>query len=485
MKKWICALLLLFALTLPAFATGQRVSIHPESRWLVMETQTDLQVLAAEYVLDFHWDGQSDTIFYTALDCGQAQLRAVRISDREGRTVPLEEGQLSLLNTPSQSTEKMVDAAMTIIYRNEGSYGSVNANDNGAVSIGKVQWHGNRALNLLKTIVKSDPETALSILGEDLYDEIITEDNWGSRTVNAEEKIAISNLLKTDAGKAAQDALAATDITSYVNHALNLGLRSSTAMVYFADVENQWGYYGAQNQAKKAMEAAGSYEDVTLDILHQACLNYSSKEYIKNRRQKAYEYCLSLGWDEFAILTPQRPTAEVAGNIVRLRWEPVEQAESYECFIKIVQNGFKDVCSVETGDTQCTVTLEAGQTYYAYVVAKSAYSTSDSSLWLMFDTYLPEVNATVTPVESQSQPVYQIDVQLQNAKATHQLVAAGYKAGRLVALNMAAWNRDSDPFTLEGDLDEIRLMVVDGAFSWMPLCEAQIFDCSQEQVPET
>ena len=116
MKKLFCALLLLFTLTLPVFAVGEEIFIHPESHWLMMEGDNGLQVLADEYVLDFHWEEQGDTVYYTALEAGQIQLRAIQIGDREGRTVPLEleEGQLFLLSTPSQSTEKMVDAAMKI-----------------------------------------------------------------------------------------------------------------------------------------------------------------------------------------------------------------------------------------------------------------------------------------------------------------------------------------------------------------------------------
>ena len=490
MKKLFCALLLLFALTLPVFAVGEEIFIHPESHWLMMEGDNGLQVLADEYVLDFHWEDQGDTVYYTALEEGEILLRAIQIGDREGRTVPLEleEGQLFLLSTPSQSTEKMVDAAMTIIYRNEGSYGSINKDDNGAVSIGKVQWHGNRALNLLKSIVREAPELSQELLGEALYEEIVTADNWDSRTVNEEEALAISALLKTDVGKAAQDALAATDITSYVNHALKLGLRSSTAIVYFSDLENQHGGNGAKKRAAIAKEVAGSHESVTLDILHQVCLDYNSEEYIKKRRQKTYDYCLSLGWEEFAVLTPKKPTAQVAGATVRLSWEPVEQAERYECFIKTLQNGFVDVCSAETEDTFCTFKLEADQNYYAYVVAKSKYSTSDSSLWLMFDTVLPLPSATVAPVEPPegelpAQPIYQIECHLQNGRETHQILAAGYKEGRLVALGMAVWNAEANRFTLEGDLDEIRLLVMDGAFSWMPLCEVQTFDCRPEEIP--
>ena len=82
MKKLFCALLLLFTLTLPVFAVGEEISIHPESHWLMMEGDNGLQVLAAEYVLDFHWEGQGDTVYYTALEEGEILLRAIQIGDR-------------------------------------------------------------------------------------------------------------------------------------------------------------------------------------------------------------------------------------------------------------------------------------------------------------------------------------------------------------------------------------------------------------------
>ena len=69
-------------------------------------------------------------------------------------------------------------AAMDIIQQNEGSYGSVNKNDNGALSVGWIQWHGNRALNLLKDIVAANPSQAKNILGDALYNEITNSTSW-------------------------------------------------------------------------------------------------------------------------------------------------------------------------------------------------------------------------------------------------------------------------------------------------------------------
>lgn len=83
--------------------------------------------------------------------------------------------------------EKIVIAASKIIYELEGDYGSINPNDKGALSIGKIQWHATRALELLKIIIKMNAEQAKVILEENLYNEILQATNWNSRILNVEE----------------------------------------------------------------------------------------------------------------------------------------------------------------------------------------------------------------------------------------------------------------------------------------------------------
>ena len=39
------------------------------------------------------------------------------------------------------SIKEIATAASDIIFSNEGSYGSINRDDNGALSVGKLQWH--------------------------------------------------------------------------------------------------------------------------------------------------------------------------------------------------------------------------------------------------------------------------------------------------------------------------------------------------------
>ena len=185
-----------------------------------------------------------------------------------------------------------VEAALELLYYHEGSYGSVNRNDNGAVSVGKIQWHGDRALGLLKTIVSMDNEAALTILGEALYKEILSATDWSDRAVSAGEASAISALLVTENGKKAQDELAAADVSAYIQHGMNLGIQNMAALIYFADLENQGGYGMSGRVAKAAAAIAGSYAAVGLEEIHRAALSDSVAGDYPTRRNQTYEFCL-------------------------------------------------------------------------------------------------------------------------------------------------------------------------------------------------
>ncbi|MDD6660353.1 MAG: LysM peptidoglycan-binding domain-containing protein [Lachnospiraceae bacterium] len=196
----------------------------------------------------------------------------------------------------TDSLEKAAaEKAAVIIYGNEGNYGSVNANDNGAVSVGKVQWHGSRALDLLKTIIKTlGQQAATVILGADFYNEIKTAVQWNGRTVTATEKSKLTALLTTPAGKAAQDALAEKDVLSYVEHGASMGIEDAQALVYFADLENQGGSGASARVTKAAAAQAGTMAKVNLSALHKAALADRVMGKYAARRKETYSKAAAL-----------------------------------------------------------------------------------------------------------------------------------------------------------------------------------------------
>lgn len=207
------------------------------------------------------------------------------------------------LSPSSVSVDDVLDAAAEFITSQEGSYSSVNADDNGALSLGILQWHGANALVLMRLIVAADNESAYDILGSSLYNEIIkSTTTWSTRTLSSSEVTKFSNCISSTAGKKIQDKLLDSYISIYINRATNLGIKNAAALVIYADLENQRGSSGALKTAAAAAELAGSYSKVTANemlITSICCYSTSSESLYKSfvkRRLAAYEYVIGLGW---------------------------------------------------------------------------------------------------------------------------------------------------------------------------------------------
>lgn len=206
-----------------------------------------------------------------------------------------------MLNTTQKTA--IAQKAMPIIFANEGGYTSVNANDNGAVSIGKVQWHAGRAKGLLQTICKKNPANAKNQLGMALYNEVMGNASWSHRCVDADEKKRISVLLGSAESREAQDSLALSDILSYVNKGCSYGLTDENALIYFADGVNQ---YGTGSSLWKKIVQTALQKGGTLDAMFAATKEHTSN-YI-SRRTKVYN-TLKAG-QQSAV--PQQPVKDTS-----------------------------------------------------------------------------------------------------------------------------------------------------------------------------
>lgn len=250
--------------------------------------------------------------------------------------------------TAAYTTDNIVDAALKLIYSNEGVYTTVVADDNGAVSIGKIGWHATRALNLLKTIVTADRKTAETLLGKDFTNEILTATNWESRIFTAAEKAAVEKLLATDASKKAQDALSRQDITSYILHGQSMGITDGKALVYFADLENQMGANGSARVASAAISAAGSAGKVTLTHIYQAAMADKTAASSPSRRSSAYSYCSALSFSGSSpSLSYQTGSYTVTASALNIRSGP---GTTYAAVASALQKGTKVTVTQVSGE---------------------------------------------------------------------------------------------------------------------------------------
>ena len=192
----------------------------------------------------------------------------------------------------AQQVSKLAVKGYNITRQFEGNYGSINKDDNGALSIGRIQWHGVRAFDLVQEIIGAlGATTSASLLGNKIYSEVVngTRNDWKHRTVNDTEAKQISALLTTDIGKKIQDNRACIDYDGYLKAGKNKGLTDENALCYYGDLCNQGGSGGANRVLTAAISmAGGSASAVTLDIIHKAALADSVFAKYSARREKCY-----------------------------------------------------------------------------------------------------------------------------------------------------------------------------------------------------
>lgn len=183
----------------------------------------------------------------------------------------------------------LADSIAEMIGMNEGDYGSVVASDNGhGLSIGKLQWHENRARDLLKSVKEKDPSTYNQITGKLGLRSL--DKSWDEYKLSSWQASELSKLLETTAGKEAQDELIKKDVNGYVSHAKGLGITDPQAIAYLADIENQGGYGAAKR-------IAGAAKGKSLDALHKAAMNDSVMGKYSSRRKKTYEAAKKFSYD--------------------------------------------------------------------------------------------------------------------------------------------------------------------------------------------
>jgi len=204
--------------------------------------------------------------------------------------------------------KKLIEHASSIIFKNEGNYSSVNKNDNGAMSIGKLQWHGSRALNLLRRILGADPNSFKRISLE-LFNEVLTTTDlnvWSKRIASPNEAIVLAALLALPKSKDIQDIQANEDVLTYLEKGAAYGLIDPGCLIYFADGINQYG-----NNSSLWRDAAKSAVDGLqhVNTMHKFIIITTSQYH--TRRINTYNAVLKILPTLLAIFTETNDTKQI------------------------------------------------------------------------------------------------------------------------------------------------------------------------------
>ena len=174
-------------------------------------------------------------------------------------------------------------AASAIIFANEGGYASINGDDNGALSVGKLQWHGERARTLLAKIIDASSLQEKMMLG-DILNEVVSDGSWKKRTLTEDEAKVVSKFISTPIGKKIQDEISIEDIIKDMEKGMELGLTSCGALIYFADGANQYGRY---SQMWKTAVEVSLLSGGDVHALHNAILEIATTRL--ERRKRTYK----------------------------------------------------------------------------------------------------------------------------------------------------------------------------------------------------
>lgn len=314
------------------------------------------------------------------------------------------------VHTAAATLDEMTSTAISCIMSHEGSYGSVNRNDCGAVSIGKLQWHAGRALGLLQSICYNAPDLSQSTLGSTLYNEILSSPNWNYRTFTVSEGSAVATLLTTDAGIAAQDALAYSDVQGYIVSGQNKGLVSEGALVMYADIYN-FGSGIASRIASRAAGYAGSYGAVSLDDMYRAAMNdsYNSDAAFVQRTNMVYQSLqnMNIGGDVETTAPATNPTDEPTQETTTVVTS--DFSDSYAgtyvvtaSALNLRSNPSTSASVVATLPRNAVVTVTMANGSWAAVTyeGKNGYCSMDYLTVMPEETTVPEEETTTTTTET-------------------------------------------------------------------------------------
>lgn len=199
-----------------------------------------------------------------------------------------------------------------VLYDDIGSdnYGSVIANDNGAISIGVYGWHGNKALSLLQKAYQNNSAeitsiaTSYSSSGSSVISAITGNTNWSHYIPNQNICSCIKAMLLSEAGKQAQDSVSLEDAQQYIDICTDNGLTDSKAIVYCCDILNQYGtasfnanVYGSGSHGV----LHGVTSNMSLDDIYNSQRAWSDIRYnYYNRRTWTYNYLKNLSDSAFS-----------------------------------------------------------------------------------------------------------------------------------------------------------------------------------------
>jgi len=247
----------------------------------------------------------------------------------------------------------------------------------------------------------------------------------------------------------------------------------------------------------------------TMNTVHYSSVNSLENSYTYNLPVGYYEVAvitvnsnlptsLGVNYDysvfvEFEVKEIPRPVAPskvevsaVSGNNItenesfKISWNAGKNVTEYAVCIRSLSS--KEVIHYK-GDIDPSVNsyiynLPVGQYDVAVITVNSDFPTSLGVNYNYSESVEFEVkeNIAIESTVTKSGAKLIVDMKVHNFEEPYDIFIAGYKENKFVTLKRIAYNEQNSPYTLEGDIDEIKVMVWNNL---IPICEAEIIPESE------
>ena len=186
--------------------------------------------------------------------------------------------------------------------------------------------------------------------------------------------------------------------------------------------------------------------------------------------------------------TDNRPVAPskvevsaVSGNNItenesfKISWNDGKNATKYDiCIRSLPTKNVVHYSSVNSSENSYTYNLPVGQYEVAVITVNSDFPTSLGVNYNYSDYVEFEVkgNITTESTVTKSGAKLIIDIKVHNFEEPYDIFIVGYKGNQFVTMKRVPYNELNSPYTLDGNIDKIKVMVWD-SINFKPLCEAE------------
>ena len=177
------------------------------------------------------------------------------------------------------------------------------------MSIGAYGWHGNNALSVLKKAYSisnaeiSRVAMSYSNTGNKVITAITNNRDWSSYIPDSYTCSCIKSMLLTSAGIEAQNQISAENAEDYINICLEHNINDKRAIVYCADILNQFGTGSFDKNVYGNGHNGVLYgvSNATLDSVYSSKRAWSDSNYsYETRRKWTYDYLKGLSDTDFS-----------------------------------------------------------------------------------------------------------------------------------------------------------------------------------------